>query len=256
MATKFASPARAIARACVVAAMLALLLAGCASGSTSGSLKTGVGVDTSAKTITLGALTPLTGSAAAPIGIPLTNGIQTYFDYVNDNGGIGPDHYKIKMITEDNKYPDVATQVQDYNDLRNKVLMLAESLGTPTTVAIEQQATADKMLVAAATLDAGLARQQYMIMLGTPYRLQVENAFDYVVNVVGDKTAPVAIMYQNDEYGQDALVGYTEAKAAYKPERREPAVLRLRRGAGGSGGSADPAQGVRREVCLPDSHSR
>jgi ABC-type branched-subunit amino acid transport system substrate-binding protein len=174
-----------------------------------------VGVDTAAKTISLGILTPLTGAAAAPIGIPLTTGIETYFKYVNDNGGIGSSHYKINLIKKDNKYPDIATQQQDYNDIRNQVLMIAESLGTPTTVAIQQASRDDRMLVAAATLASNLACSPFMIMLGTPYRLQVENAFDYIVNEVGDKTAPVGIIYQHDEYGADGLAGYKEAKDFY-----------------------------------------
>ena len=41
------------------------------------------------------------------------------------------------------------------------------------------------MLVAAATLALSLAREKYLVLVGTPYRLQVENAFDYVVNKLG-----------------------------------------------------------------------
>jgi ABC-type branched-subunit amino acid transport system substrate-binding protein len=93
--------------------------------------------------------------------------------------------------------------------------MIADSLGTPTTFAIKDLAAADRMLVSAATLSSALARQQYLVMVGTPYRLQVENAFDYVVNKLGDKNPATGIIYQNDEYGQDGLTGYKEAVAAY-----------------------------------------
>jgi len=51
--------------------------------------------------------------------------------------------------------------------------------------------------------------------VGTPYRLQVENAFDYVVNKLGVKNPAVGIIYQNDEYGQDGLTGYKEAVSYY-----------------------------------------
>jgi ABC-type branched-subunit amino acid transport system substrate-binding protein len=54
-----------------------------------------------------------------------------------------------------------------------------------------------------------------MVLVGTPYRLQVENAFDYVVNKVGDKNPKTAIIYQNDDYGQDGLTGYKESISAY-----------------------------------------
>ena len=126
------------------------------------------------------------GPVAAPIGIPLTNGIETYFKAVNDNGGIGG--YTRELVEQDSQY-NPQLQVQGYNQIHNQVLMMAESLGSPTYVAIVDLATRDNMLVAAATLDSSLARQKYMILVGTPYRLQVENAFDYVVNKLG-KAAP------------------------------------------------------------------
>lgn len=203
------------ARAFVFLALLALLAAGCASsnGGSNGGIKTDFGVDVANKTITLGILTPLSGAAADPIGKPLTRGIEVFFDGINDNGGING--FKVKLITKDNKYPDTQEQVVQYNAIHNQVLMIAESLGTPTTFAIKDLATKDHMLVAAATLSSALAREKYLILEGTPYRLQVENAFDYVVNKVGDKAPKTGIIYQNDDYGQDGLTGYKEAVSAY-----------------------------------------
>lgn len=194
-----------------------MALSACANSSPSGSgtvttLKTGPGVDTTNKTITLGILSPYTGPVAAPIGIPLANGVKVFFDHVNDNGGIGG--YKVKFLEEDSKY-DPQTQVTLYNQIHNQVLMIADSLGTPTTFAIKDQAASDHMLISAATLSSALAREKYLVMVGTPYRLQVENAFDYVVNTLGVKNPATGIIYQNDEYGQDGLTGYKEAIAAY-----------------------------------------
>ncbi|HEY6378383.1 MAG TPA: ABC transporter substrate-binding protein, partial [Candidatus Dormibacteraeota bacterium] len=62
------------------------------SSSGSGGVTGGPGVDTTAKTINLGILTPLSGPAAL-IGKPLTLGQETWFKHVNDNGGI--DGWKI-----------------------------------------------------------------------------------------------------------------------------------------------------------------
>ena len=194
-----------------------MALSGCASSTPSSNgnstgLKVGPGVDVANKTITLGILSPYSGPVAAPVGDPLALGVKVFFDHVNDNGGIGG--YKVKFLEEDSQYnPQV--QVQLYNQIHTKVLMIADSLGTPTTFAIKDLAAADHMLVSAATLSSALARQQYLVMVGTPYRLQVENAFDYVVNTLGDKNPATGIIYQNDEYGQDGLTGYKEAVAAY-----------------------------------------
>ncbi|HLJ36157.1 MAG TPA: ABC transporter substrate-binding protein [Ktedonobacteraceae bacterium] len=196
--------------------ILLLVISGCASstsstGNSSG-IQAGPGVDLNSKTITLGILSPYSGPVADPIGIPLANGVKAYFDHVNDNGGV--DGFKVKFLEEDTQYnPQI--EVQKYNQIRNQVLMIADSLGTPTTFAIKGQATADHMLVSGATLSSALAREKYLVLVGTPYRLQVENAFDYVVNKLGVKSPTTGIIYQNDDYGQDGLTGYKEAISAY-----------------------------------------
>lgn len=194
-----------------------MTLTGCAGSapSSSGSgttLKVGPGVDVAHKTITLGIISPYSGVVAIPIGDPLALGVKVFFDHVNDNGGING--YKVKFLEEDSQYnPQI--QVQKYNQIHNQVLMIADSLGTPTTEAIIPLADQDHMLLSAATLSSALARQKYVILVGTPYRLQVENAFDYVVNTLKISHPKTGIIYQNDEYGQDGLQGYKEAISAY-----------------------------------------
>ncbi|GAC1350734.1 MAG: ABC transporter substrate-binding protein [Ktedonobacteraceae bacterium] len=196
--------------------VLVMAFSGCASSSSNGGngggLKVGPGVDVANKTITLGIISPYSGPVAAPVGDPLARGVEVYFKHVNDNGGVNG--YKVKFLEEDSQYnPQI--QVQLYNQIHNKVLMIADSLGTPTTFAIKDLAASDHMLISAATLSSALAREKYLIMVGTPYRLQVENAFDYIVNKLGIKSPATGIIYQNDEYGQDGLTGYKEAVSAY-----------------------------------------
>ena len=195
-----------------------MVLTGCASSSPSGNgsgntLKAGPGVDMTKKIITLGIISPYSGPVAAPIGDPLALGVKVFFDHVNANGGING--FQVKFLEEDSQY-NAQVAVQKYNQIHNQILMIADSLGTPPTEAINPLATADHMLVSAATLASSLARQKYIILVGTPYRLQVENAFDYVVNTLNIKNPATGIIYQNDEYGQDGLTGYNEAKTAYQ----------------------------------------
>lgn len=190
-----------------------MVLAGCASNNGgSSSIKAGAGVDLNAKTITLGILSPYSGPVADPIGKPLARGVEVFFKSINDKGGI--DGFKVNFIEKDTQYnPQI--QVEQYNAIHNSVLMIADSLGTPTTFAVKDLATADHMLISAATLSSALAREKYLILVGTPYRLQVENAFDYVVNKLGIQSPATGIIYQNDDYGQDGLTGYKEAVSAY-----------------------------------------
>ncbi len=196
-------------------ATILMALSGCAGSSTGTStptLKAGPGVDVTNKTITLGILSPYSGPVADPIGKPLARGVEVFFKSVNDSGGI--DGFKVKFLEEDTQY-NPQLEVQLYNQIHNQVLMIADSLGTPTTFAVKDLAAADHMLISAATLSSALAREKYLVLVGTPYRLQVENAFDYVVNKLGVKNPSVGIIYQNDEYGQDGLTGYKEAVNFY-----------------------------------------
>lgn len=204
--------------ACILTLVAVMIvLSGCASSNgssngNSGGLKAGTGVDVANKTITLGILSPYSGPVANPVGKPLARGVETFFKSINDHGGING--FKVNFLEEDSQYnPQI--QVQLYNQIHNKVLMIADSLGTPTTFAIKDLAASDHMLVSAATLSSGLARQKYIVLVGTPYRLQTENAFDYIVNKLGVKSPATGIIYQNDEYGQDGLTGYKEAVSAY-----------------------------------------
>jgi ABC-type branched-subunit amino acid transport system substrate-binding protein len=198
----------------ILAAFL-LVFTSCASTNSSegpNTLQAGPGVDLATKTITLGLLSPSSGLAAASVGIPVTNGVKAYFDHVNDQGGI--DGFRVKFLAEDTRY-DPQIEVQAYNQIHNQVLMIADSVGTPTTFAIKDLAAADHMLVSAVTLSSALARQKYLILVGTPYRLHVENAFDYVVNRLGVKNLATGIIFEDDEYGQDGLTGYQEAVKVY-----------------------------------------
>src|SRR5258708_15469241 len=192
-------------------ATLLVVLSGCASFSSSSSssgLKSGPGVDVTNKTSRLGILSPYSGPVAQPIGIPLANGVKAYFDHVNDNGGV--DGYKVKFPEEDTQY-NPQLEVQKYSQIHNQVAMIADSLGTPTTFAIKDQATADHMLVSGATLSSALAREKYLVLVGTPYRLQVENAFDYIVNKLGVKNPATGIIYQADAHRPSRFTGYNQA---------------------------------------------
>lgn len=203
---------RKLSSCALLSVFILVFAAGCGSSGTSNGFTGGPGVDTTNKTITLGILTPLSGQVAAPIGIPLTKGIETYFDEVNANGGI--DGYKVNLVEKDTQYSP-QLEVQQYNAIKNQVAMFGESLGTPTTQAIVNLANTDHILVSAATLDSYLAREPYVILIGTPYRLQVENGFDYVVNKLGVTNPKVGIIYQDDSYGQDGLAGYNESIGCY-----------------------------------------
>jgi ABC-type branched-subunit amino acid transport system substrate-binding protein len=182
---------------------------GSGGGGSSSSLKTGPGVDSSAKTITVGEITPLSG-AAEVIGKPLTAGIQTYFDKVNAAGGV--DGWKIKTQVQDDAY-DPQKHAQIYSQMVGNVAMIAQSLGSPTTAAIEKQASGADVVLGTAAQDSAFVNQKVNAVIGTPYAVDDANAMNYVSQKAPH--AKVALFYQNDAYGQDGIRGYTAGVNAY-----------------------------------------
>jgi ABC-type branched-subunit amino acid transport system substrate-binding protein len=194
----------------------ALFLAACGTGgagnTTSGSVKTGPGVDATAKTISLGAITPLSG-AAAVIGKPLTRGQEVYFKALNDSGGVSG--WKVNLVTRDDQY-NPQLHVQAYNEIIDQVAFIGQSLGSPTTLAIQPIAQQQKVLVMAAAQSSSFVTVPNFAVIGTPYSIDVANFLDYLVKQLGKADAKVGVIYQNDEYGQDALRGYDAGLQAYK----------------------------------------
>jgi ABC-type branched-subunit amino acid transport system substrate-binding protein len=199
-----------VGRVLAAAVAAAVLLAACG-GESAGpaTVKTDFGV--TGKTIKLGMLTPLTGGAAA-VGKPLSSGHEVFWKSVNATGGVGG--YTVELVTKDTEYkPDVA--VQQYNGINKDILIMEQVLGSQITSAVKDLSTADKMLMLPASLSSSFARDKYLVLLAAPYRIQVENGFEYVVKKLGKTNPKTFIIYQNDEYGLDGLRGYEESIPIY-----------------------------------------
>jgi ABC-type branched-subunit amino acid transport system substrate-binding protein len=168
----------------------------------------GPGVDLDTKTITVAALSALSGPGSV-IGVPGTEGQRVYFDALNAAGGI--DGWTIELEALDTQY-DPQLHKQVYNDAADEIALVSQSVGTPTTAAILDDLAADQMLAFPASLASGLAQFPNLVLVGTPYRLDVQNGLQWAVDEQGAQPgSPVAIVHQDDEYGQDALGGYQRA---------------------------------------------
>lgn len=200
-----------IVSAGAIVAMTALAVGVTAGGGRAGASSTAPGVTAKHKTITLGVITPLSG-AAALIGQPLTNGNKAYFDYFNAHGGA--DGWKVKLVVKDDAYTP-QKHVADFDTIETKVLFLAQSLGSPTTAAIESQAASQKVLLGTAAQDSSFVNHKINLVQGTPYAVTVANTLHYVTHTLHKQSAKFGIVYNNTDYGKDGLKGYTTAMNAY-----------------------------------------
>lgn len=155
-------------------------------------------------TITVGAISPQTGIASI-IGIPLTAGNQVYFDALNAKGGIAG-KYKVKLEVRDSAYNSNTAQ-QNYSDLRDKVAMLAQVLGTDITNALLTPMRQDDMVGAPATLDAEWVRDPNLLPVAGPYQIESINGLAYWVNEGGGKGKTLCVIRSDDLYGQAGLDG-------------------------------------------------
>lgn len=206
-------------RVLALGALVLLLASACRGGggdaTSAGDIATDVGVADGV--IRIGELSPLTGPVEV-IGKPLTRGHEVYFEYVNTElGGVGRDlpddeKFQVELVTRDTQYvPD--KHVEQFNALRNEVLAIGQSLGTPTTRAILPQLQDDPILTGPATLSVAWLTEPYMFPAGAPYAAQFINAADYITTEL-DRTPKAGIIYQDDDYGQEGLKGLEHAADA------------------------------------------
>jgi ABC-type branched-subunit amino acid transport system substrate-binding protein len=192
-----------------LAALIALLgLAACGrddddDGGDGGELATVPGFD--GETITVGAITPETGPVEV-IGAPLTNGNRVWFEYLNDAEGGIAGQYPVELEVVDSRYQP-PTAVQQYNRIKDDVVMLAQLLGTPITTAVLPQLRSDNIVASPASLDSLWVREPQLAPLGAPYQIQAINAIDYWLNSEGSPEATICAMIQDDVYGEAGLEG-------------------------------------------------
>jgi ABC-type branched-subunit amino acid transport system substrate-binding protein len=155
-------------------------------------------------TITLGVLTPTSGTAAL-LGSPLTAGNQAFVDRINAEGGIAG-KYKLKLEVRDTEYKaDVA--LTQYNDTKRDVAMYLQVLGTAITDAILPQMETDGLLAGPATLDAEWVGNPNLMPIGGPYQVQAINAFQYAKDNLDADNATVCTITKDDSYGKAGLDG-------------------------------------------------
>jgi ABC-type branched-subunit amino acid transport system substrate-binding protein len=170
------------------------------------------GVDMSSRTVRIGTLNDESGPAAA-IGRPFAVGKRILAQVVNAGGsGILPDGWRIELVERDHGYnPQHA--VQAYNEIKDDVLFIGTSFGTPNTLPLRPLLERDNLIAFPASLSSKMAEHQLTPPLGTPYKAEAARAVNWAVEHVGEDKGKLAlgIIYQQDDYGADGLAGVNEA---------------------------------------------
>ncbi len=173
--------------------------------------KTDFGVDLATKTIRIGSLNDESGPAAT-IGKPYAIGKRVLVAQVNAGGsGLLPEGWKFELIEKDHGY-NPQKSVQAYNQIKDQVLLIATSFGTPNTMPLRPMLERDKLIVLPASLSSEMAKHKYTVPGGPSYEVGAMRGMDYVVASTKDKgKIKAGIVYQQDDYGMDGLNGWKAA---------------------------------------------
>lgn len=210
-----------------------LLLTSCAVQTTTGEsteaaapeLASVPGFDIEDGTIHVGLMTALSGPVA-PSASEQVVGQQAYWDYINADGGIAG-MYPVEVITADNQYnPQLA--VQEYQRIKDEVVMLSGILGDASTEAMVPILQQDNAAAVPSTQSSRFTQQENLGMTFTSYQSNVWNALSFMFeDGMIDESSIVCSLIQADQSGQarqDALeyaaeqLGFTEGpKVEFAP---------------------------------------
>jgi ABC-type branched-subunit amino acid transport system substrate-binding protein len=168
------------------------------------------GVDLDAGTITVGLLSDLSGPFSGLVGA-IVAGQEAYWAYVNANGGI--EGLNVELEVRDTGY-DVPTHVTLYQELKDQVVAIGHSTGSPHTVAIYEDLVADDMLAIPLTWYSGWTApfDSNTMHHGSSYCVEAMNGLAYIVNETGATT--IAIASLPGDYGLDSAAGAALAAEA------------------------------------------
>lgn len=173
-----------------------------------GDIQTDIGVDDT--TIRVGLLADLTG-IFAPLVQDIVAAQEVYFDIVNANGGIAG--RQVELVIEDTNY-NVDQHRQKYEALRDQVVFLSQSTGSPHTAGIVELLVEDSMGAIPLTWYSGWGDpafdQNHVFEQQTNYCLEAMNAVSWLSRRYQEETGndpSWAVVSFPGEYGQDGATG-------------------------------------------------
>lgn len=157
--------------------------------------------------IRIGTLLPISGSPTAAWGIALSKGMQAYFDYINDQGGMYG--RKLKLFVGDNQYTGpVASEAVRKLVEQDGVFAIQGSLGTESEAAVykylEERGIPDMyILTGNAQWTVPISRNRFTALID--YTTEGHTFAKYVYQNYNGKK--LGILAQNDDYGKEGEAG-------------------------------------------------
>lgn len=182
------------------------------------------GIDAAAKTVTVGAFTPITGPV--PFYTILTHAAEACFKWANETNQL--DGWKINYVTYDDGYePARSVAVTRRLVEENKVFALAAPVGTAQSVAVIPYANEVGLpMIGPIGGATALFSERLVFPLLPDYGWSAASNLDYAVSDL--KAARVALLWENDELGRSGKRGFDLHMATLKMEPAESIPFEVR----------------------------
>jgi branched-chain amino acid transport system substrate-binding protein len=160
--------------------------------------------------IRVGQTIPYSGPASAYGTIGKAQ--AAYFQWINDQGGVNG--RRISFLSLDDGYNPAKTVEQTRKLVeQDEVLLLFQSLGTPTNTAIHKYVNAKKvphiLLATGATKWSDPKNFPWTMGFNPSYQSEGRIYAQYILK--NHPNAKLALLYQNDDFGKDYIVGLRSA---------------------------------------------
>lgn len=155
-------------------------------------------------TIDVGALFPLSGPLQS-VGEPARDGFRAYFEALNADGGVAGE-YPVELLIADSQY-DPPSAVEQYNRMRDDVVMIGAVLGTPIINALLEQVGRDDLTVVPLSFDSAWVHEPNLAPIGTPLQTRAALAIDWAWNAQDKEGSTVCSFYQEDPFGEASHAG-------------------------------------------------
>ncbi|GAA1025986.1 hypothetical protein GCM10009557_02040 [Virgisporangium ochraceum] len=161
-------------------------------------------VDRSKGCIYLGIISDLTVGPRAAEAAAVTEAQQKFWDRVNRAGGIGGHEVDVVTYVRDNR-SNPTTHVRAYQEIRGKVLALAQTMGEYGTAAILSDLRADSTVAVPASWTSAWAYEPGMLASGANYCVEGMNTVDFAR--AGSTVRSVMSVHLPGDYGDDGAAG-------------------------------------------------
>lgn len=167
--------------------------------------------------ITIGTFQAMSGPVAS-IGVPVANGLEAYFNHVNENGGIYG--RKINMIVADDQFNPGKTTVEVKRLVESDgIFAMVAGLGTPGNLAVMDYLNENEVpyiYQASGSSKLAVPPKKYIFPVQPNYLVEGNVMVRYLAEEKGAKR--IAIVYRNAEDGIEEYDSVKKAISLYDAE--------------------------------------